>query len=131
MPCDCAERHMIGELRDEWKRLHTRKTPADDAEIQCCDGDAGDGAAGRAARPGPVEHERPREREREVQREGGGEQLRARALTWQHDRAGSVRGLEWVATRRERMHARGNPAQRCCVQGGSKDAQDRRIGLDA
>ena len=131
MARDCAECHMVGELGNEWEGVNTGKTPADEAEIQGGDDGARDGSAKRAARPGPIEHGRPREREPEVEGHGGGEQLPVRALTRQHDGAGGVGGLERVATGRERVRGRGDPAQRCGVQGGSKDAQDRRIGLRA
>ena len=131
MPRNRAEGHVIGELRDERKRSDTRETPAEHAEIQRCDRDAGDRAAERGSRARAVERDRPREREAEVEGDGDGEQPPVRALARQHDRPGRVGGLERVAAGRERVRGRGDPAQRCGVEGGTKEAQDRRIGLHA
>ena len=94
----------------------------DEPEVERGDREARDGPARRPADAGPVERDRPRDRDAEVNGHGGGEQpLRAR-LARQQDRPRCVGGLERVTAGRERVCRRRDPAQRCSPDGGSKDA---------
>ena len=53
---------------------------------------------------------------------GGCEQPLRPRLPRQQDRPGRVGSLQRVAAGRKRVHGRGDPAQRCSPDGGSKDA---------
>ena len=113
---------MIGQLRREWQRSDARKAPPDEPDVERGDRKARDAAACRPADAGAVEYDRPGDRDAEVNRHGGGEQSLRAGLPRQQDRPGCVGGLERVAAGRKRVHGRGDPAQGCGPDGGSKDA---------
>ena len=89
---------VVGPLAGLGQRADAGEAPADDAEVERGDGQAGERAGGQlaAAREDPREDERPADRQREVDRHGGGEQRR---------RCGS-RGAGGASRRRGRPPAR-------------------------
>ena len=115
---------MVGQLRAERQRTHVREAPADDAEVERRDREARERSAASRADAGAVEYDRPGEREGEVHRHGGGDELRAARLARQQDRARGEHRRERIAAGRERVHGRGDPAQR----GGPGGCSERAPG---
>jgi hypothetical protein len=118
-----AECRMVGQLRDERECVNAGESAAEDAQIEGRDREAGEGAAARVPDPDLVEHNRPPQREREMNRDGRGEKPRRPRLPREHDRAGGECCLERVAPRRECVRRGRDPTEGGGGQGGAEDAQ--------
>ena len=71
---DRAESGVVEELRAERQRANARELPPRDSEVERRDREPRCSPAQRAADAEPGEHERPAEREREMHRDGGGDE---------------------------------------------------------
>ena len=103
---------MVGPLAALRQGADARQPPADQLQVERGDGQAGEDARDRlpAARQRALEHDRPAQREREVDRHRGGQERQRAVLAGKQQRPGGARAVEHVLAAGERDRRRGQAA---------------------
>ena len=101
---------MIRDLGQQRQGLDLRDTATHEAEVEAGDREPCECPGTRSADAGAVEHDRPEERDAQVEGDGPSQEQNGAPFVRQEERARGARGLQGIATRRERVRRRGDAA---------------------